>query len=39
MIEIESGGPQNIGCTKWDIKNFRQNLKQKVDDIYAESLI
>ncbi|XP_022883458.1 protein FAR1-RELATED SEQUENCE 5-like [Olea europaea var. sylvestris] len=39
LMEIEYGGPQNIGCIERDIRNYERDLKEEIKGIDAESLI
>lgn len=36
-MKIKSSGSQNISCTKKDIRNFEQRLRDKHRDIHVES--
>lgn len=35
LLEIEYGGPQNVGCTERDIRNFENTLKEEQKGIDA----
>ncbi|KAG6403960.1 hypothetical protein SASPL_136194 [Salvia splendens] len=39
LLEIECGGPENVGCTERDIRNFEKELKDEQKGIDAETLI
>ncbi|XP_022897649.1 protein FAR1-RELATED SEQUENCE 5-like [Olea europaea var. sylvestris] len=37
LMEIGFGGPQNIGCTKKDIRNYERDLREEMKGIDVES--
>ncbi|KAG6437544.1 hypothetical protein SASPL_102463 [Salvia splendens] len=39
LLEIEYGGPESIGCTERDIRNFEKELRDEQKGIDAETLI
>ncbi|XP_074560767.1 protein FAR1-RELATED SEQUENCE 5-like [Curcuma longa] len=39
ILEIEYGGPELVGCTERDIRNYEQELREKEKGIDAETLI
>ncbi|XP_042415197.1 protein FAR1-RELATED SEQUENCE 5-like [Zingiber officinale] len=39
LLEIDSGGPEFLGCTKRDIRNFERELRDEQKGIDAETLI
>ncbi|XP_042381983.1 protein FAR1-RELATED SEQUENCE 5-like isoform X1 [Zingiber officinale] len=39
ILEIEYGGPERVGCTEKDIRNFEKNLRDEQKGIDAETLI
>ncbi|XP_042466252.1 protein FAR1-RELATED SEQUENCE 5-like [Zingiber officinale] len=39
LLEIDSGGPEFLGCTEWDIRNFERELRDEQKGIDAETLI
>ncbi|XP_073015699.1 protein FAR1-RELATED SEQUENCE 5-like [Primulina eburnea] len=39
LFEIESGGPEHVGCTERDIRNYEKTLRDEHKDIDAETLI
>ncbi|XP_073313771.1 protein FAR1-RELATED SEQUENCE 5-like [Primulina huaijiensis] len=39
LFEIESGGPEHVGCTKRDIRNHEKTLRDEHKGIDAETLI
>ncbi|XP_057785582.1 protein FAR1-RELATED SEQUENCE 5-like [Salvia miltiorrhiza] len=39
LLEIESGGPESVGCTERDIMNFEKELRDEQKGIDAETLI
>ncbi|XP_042387668.1 protein FAR1-RELATED SEQUENCE 5-like [Zingiber officinale] len=39
LLEIDSGGPEFLGCTERDIRNFERELRDKQKGIDAETLI
>lgn len=39
LLEIEYGGPENVGCTKRDIRNYEKELREEQKGIDAETLI
>ncbi|XP_073130821.1 protein FAR1-RELATED SEQUENCE 5-like [Henckelia pumila] len=38
LLEIEYGGPEHVGCTKRDIRNFEKELRDEEKGIDAETL-
>ncbi|KAG6428030.1 hypothetical protein SASPL_112278 [Salvia splendens] len=39
LSEIECGGPENVGCTERDIRNFERDLRDEQKGIDAETVI
>ncbi|XP_042467506.1 protein FAR1-RELATED SEQUENCE 5-like [Zingiber officinale] len=39
LLEIDSGGPEFLGCTERDIRNFERELRDEQKGIDAETLI
>ncbi|XP_073034950.1 protein FAR1-RELATED SEQUENCE 5-like [Primulina eburnea] len=39
LLEIEYGGPEHVGCTERDIRNFEKKLRDEQKGIDAETLI
>ncbi|XP_073017887.1 protein FAR1-RELATED SEQUENCE 5-like [Primulina eburnea] len=39
LFEIESGGPEHVGCTERDIRNYEKTLRDEHKGIDAETLI
>ncbi|KAG6399875.1 hypothetical protein SASPL_141360 [Salvia splendens] len=39
LLEIEHGGPESVGCTERDIRNFEKELRDEQKGIDAETLI
>ncbi|XP_042380975.1 protein FAR1-RELATED SEQUENCE 5-like [Zingiber officinale] len=39
LLEIEYGGPEGVGCTERDIRNFEKKLRDEQKGIDAETLI
>ncbi|KAL8504275.1 hypothetical protein ACS0TY_022857 [Phlomoides rotata] len=39
LMEIDYGGPENVGCTERDIRNYEQSLKELHKGHDAETLI
>ncbi|XP_042433005.1 protein FAR1-RELATED SEQUENCE 5-like [Zingiber officinale] len=39
LLKIDSGGPEFLGCTERDIRNFERELRDKQKGIDAETLI
>ncbi|XP_047964762.1 protein FAR1-RELATED SEQUENCE 5-like [Salvia hispanica] len=39
LLEIECGGPENVGCTERDIRNFERDLRDEQKGIDAETVI
>lgn len=39
LFEIESGGPEHVGCTERDLRNYERTLRDEHKGIDAETLI
>ncbi|XP_073049586.1 protein FAR1-RELATED SEQUENCE 5-like [Primulina eburnea] len=39
LFEIESGGPENVGCTERYIRNYEKTLRDEYKGIDADTLI
>lgn len=39
LFEIESGGPEHVGCTERDLRNYERTLRDEHKGIVAETLI
>ena len=39
VMEIESGGVQNMGCIDKDLRNYEQRLREEHKEVDAETLL